>query len=62
MRVLTNVSKGGHKDPERDDEGDLNALEVDVEDLVLVLGVPLVDRLVVPKARVADMVLGEGEN
>ena len=33
-----------------------------MEDLVLVLGVPLVDRLVVPKARVADMVLGEGEN
>ena len=62
MRVLTNLSKGGHKDPERDDEGDLNALEVDVEDLVLVLGVPLVYRLVVPKARVADMVLGEGEN
>ena len=60
MSVLTNLSKGGHKDPERDDEGDLNALEVDVEDLVLVLGVPLVYRLVVPKARVADMVLGEG--
>ena len=62
MSVLTNLSKGGHKDPERDDEGDLNALEVDVEDLVLVLGVPLVYRLVVPKARVADMGLGEGEN
>ena len=62
MRVLTNLSKGRHKNPERDDEGDLNALEVDVEDLVLVLGVPLVYRLVVPKARVADMVLGEEIN
>ena len=61
MRVLTNLSKGGHKDPERDDEGDLNALEVDVENLVLMLRVPLMRRLVVTQPSVAHMVLGGGK-
>ena len=60
--VLTNLGQRGHEDPESNDEGDLDALEVDVEDLVLVLRVTLVGRLVVTQARVADMVLGEETN
>ena len=35
MRVLTNLSKGGHKDPERDDEGYLHPLKLHVEYVVL---------------------------
>ena len=34
-KVLTNLSEGGNKDPEGDDEGDLHPLELDVEDMVL---------------------------
>ena len=60
--VLTNLGQSGHEDPESDDEGDLDALEVDVEDFVLVLRVTLVGRLVVTQPRVADMVLGEETN
>ena len=60
--VLTNLGQRGHEDPESNDEGDLDALEVDVEDLVLVLCVTLVGRLVVTQPRVADMVLGEETN
>ena len=35
MRVLTNLSKGGHKDPERDDEGDLHSFKLHVKDVIL---------------------------
>ena len=60
--VLTNLGQRGHKDPESNDEWDLDALEINVEHLVLVLRVPLVRRLVVTQPRVADMVLGEETN
>ena len=33
--VLTNFCQGGHKDPESDDEGNLDSLELHVEDVVL---------------------------
>ena len=33
--VLTNFGQGGHKDPESDDEGNLDSLELHVEDVVL---------------------------
>ena len=33
--LLTDLSEGGDKDPEGDDEGDLHPLELDVEDMVL---------------------------
>ena len=33
--ILTNLSEGGDKDPEGDDEWDLNPLELDVENVVL---------------------------
>ena len=56
--VLTNLGQRWDKDPEGDDEGDLDTLEVDVENLVLMLRVPLVRRLVVTQASIADMVLG----
>ena len=60
--LLTNLGKRGDKDPESDDEGDLDALEVDVENLVLMLRVTLVGRLVVAQASVAHMVLREENN
>ena len=34
-KVLTNFCQGGHKDPESDDEGDLNSLKFHVEDVIL---------------------------
>ena len=34
-KVLTNFCQGGHKDPESDDEGDLNSLKLHVEDVIL---------------------------
>ena len=43
--VITYFCQGGHEDPEGDDKGDLDALEVDVEDVV---GVLLVAVAVVP--------------
>ena len=45
MCVITYFCQGGHEDPEGDDKGDLDALKVDVEDVV---GVLLVAVAVVP--------------
>ena len=58
--LLTNLGQRWDKDPEGDDEGDLDTLEVDVENLVLMLRVPLMRRLVVTQPSVAHMVLGGG--
>ena len=58
-KVLTNLSEGGNKDPEGDDEGDLHPLELDVEDMVL-RGVSVtvaVTRAIMTKLMALDRVL-----